>query len=173
MLVITEKLITLKNAWMASHITDAEFPTPLSEKGLNLYQLSQSELTTHTVETPVTCSDPSLSFYPVDCHPLTIRYSLVRSSQWENEQEKEAVIEYLTQIMFEPDAEATLYVGFFKGKPAACGMIFNHLEDGAHHSLVSDIFALPLPNQDQLMTDMENYLLHTAQQTSDTVTLQK
>ncbi|MBP2700718.1 hypothetical protein [Photobacterium lucens] len=173
MLVITEKLITLKNAWMASHITDAEFPTPLSEKGLNLYQLSQTELTAHVVDTPVTSSDPSLSFYPVDCHPLTIRYSLVRASQWQNDDEKEAIVEYLTQIMFEPDAEATLYVGLFKGKPAACGMIFNHSEEGEHHCLVSDIYALPLPNQDQLMEEIENYLVHTAQQTSQSVTLQK
>ncbi|MCG3862644.1 MULTISPECIES: hypothetical protein [unclassified Photobacterium] len=171
--VITEKLITLKNAWMASHITDAEFPTPLSEKGLELYQLSQTALTTHSIDTSLSTPESSLSFYPVDCHPLTIRYSLVRASQWENEQEKEAVIEYLTQTMFEPNAEATLYVGFFKGKPAACGMIYTHAEDGKQHSLVSDVYALPLPNQQQLITEMENHLIHSAQQSSQTVLIQK
>ncbi|EAR56853.1 hypothetical protein SKA34_05215 [Photobacterium sp. SKA34] len=173
MQVTTEKLITLKNAWMASHITDAEFPTPLSEKGLELYQLSQTALTTHSIDSSLSALDASLSFYPVDCHPLTIRYSLVRASQWENEQEKEAVIEYLTQIMFEPNAEATLYVGFFKGKPAACGMIYTHAEDVEKYSLVSDVYALPLPNQQQLITDMENYLIHSAQQFSQAVVIQK
>ncbi|WP_234998998.1 hypothetical protein [Photobacterium andalusiense] len=171
--LITEKLITLKNAWMASHITDAEFPTPLSEKGLHLYQLAHSELSTQVVDSVISPSESSLTFYPVDCHPLTIRYALVYSSYWQQEQQQQALVEYLTQIMFEADANAQLYVGFYKGKPAATGMIYTDLDEGEKVSLVSDIHALPLPNQDQLMQNMEHYLLALAQQTSATVILQK
>lgn len=171
--LITEKLLTLKNTWMASHITDAEFPTPLSEKGLHLYQLADSELSTHIVDSISSPSELSLTFYPVDCHPLTIRYALVYSSYWQQEDQQQAIVEYLTQIMFEPDASAQLYVGFYNGKPAATGMLYLDNDMGENACLVSDIHALPLPNQAQLKQEMEQYLLHLAQQSSSTVVLQK
>ncbi|WP_232577249.1 hypothetical protein [Photobacterium carnosum] len=171
--LITEKLITLKNAWMASHVTDAEFPTPLSELGLHLYQLAHSELSTQIIDSIISPSESSLTFYPVDCHPLTIRYALVYSSYWQQEDQQQAIVEYLTQIMFEADTKAQLYVGFYNGKPAATGMIYTDINDDKKISLVSDIHALPLPNQTQLMQNIEQFLLHTAQQTSATVILQK
>ncbi len=59
---------------MASHVTDAEFPTPLSEKGLYLYQLAHSELSAKIIDSITSPTESSLTFYPVDCHPLT--YSL-------------------------------------------------------------------------------------------------
>ncbi|CEO40922.1 hypothetical protein C0Z01_18155 [Photobacterium kishitanii] len=170
---ITEKLITLKNAWMASHVTDAEFPTPLSEKGLHLYQLAHSELSAEIIDSITSPNESSLTFYPVDCHPLTIRYALVYSSYWQQEKQQQAIVEYLTQIMFEADANAQLYVGFYNSKPAATGMIYTDINDDEKVSLVSDIHALPLPNQTQLMQDMEQYLLNVAQQISTTVILQK
>ncbi|KJG10853.1 hypothetical protein C0W96_02850 [Photobacterium kishitanii] len=173
MQLITEKLITLKNAWMASHVTDAEFPTPLSEKGLYLYQLAHSELSAKIIDSITSPTESSLTFYPVDCHPLTIRYALVYSSYWQQEKEQQAIVEYLTQIMFEVDANAQLYVGFYNSKPAATGMIYTDINDDKKVSLVSDIHALPLPNQTQLMQDMEQYLLNVAQQISTTVILQK
>ena len=86
--LITEKLITLKNAWMASHVTDAEFPTPLSEQGLHLYQLAHSELSTQIIDSIISPTESSLTFYPVDCHPLTIRYALVYSSYWQQEDQQ-------------------------------------------------------------------------------------
>lgn len=171
--LITEKLITLKNAWMASHITDAEFPTPLSEQGLHLYQLAHSELSTQIIDSITSPTESSLTFYPVDCHPLTIRYALVYSSYWQQEEQQQAIVEYLTQIMFEADENAQLYVGFYNGKPAATGMIYTDINDGDKVALVSDIHALPLPNQSQLTQDMEQYLLDVAQQATTTVVLQK
>ncbi|MEC6797156.1 MULTISPECIES: hypothetical protein [Photobacterium] len=171
--LITEKLITLKNAWMASHITDAEFPTPLSEQGLHLYQLAHSELSTQIIDSIISPTESSLTFYPVDCHPLTIRYALVYSSYWQQEEQQQALVEYLTQIMFETDENAQLYVGFYNGKPAATGMIYTDISDGNKVALVSDIHALPLSNQAQLAQDMEQYLLQTAQQAATTVVLQK
>ncbi|PST94359.1 hypothetical protein C9I86_03140 [Photobacterium sp. NCIMB 13483] len=171
--LITEKLITLKNAWMASHITDAEFPTPLSEQGLHLYQLAHSELSTQIIDSITSPTESSLTFYPVDCHPLTIRYALVYSSYWQQEEQQQAIVEYLTQIMFEADENAQLYVGFYNGKPAATGMIYTDINDGDKVALVSDIHALPLPNQSQLTQDMEQYLLDVAQQAATTVVLQK
>ncbi|MCQ1056898.1 hypothetical protein ACQKPX_11825 [Photobacterium sp. DNB23_23_1] len=150
-----KQLIERKSRWMASHITDAEFPTPLSEKGLALYQDTQATVEFGPYQACDSSSSDSLSIYPVDCHPLTIRYALVLANRWQNNTDKEAVIEYLTQIMFEDNSPAQLYVGFFKGKPAACGMVFN---DNEHGSLICDIAAIPLPNQQQLVAEMQQSL---------------
>jgi hypothetical protein len=98
---------------------------------------------------------------------------LVYSSYWQQEDQQQAIVEYLTQIMFEAETNAQLYVGFYNGKPAATGMIYTDVNDDKKVSLVSDIHALPLPNQNQLMQDMEQYLLDVAQQISSTVVLQK
>lgn len=151
-----EQLINFKNAWMASHVTEAEFPTPLSERGLALYQSRQQPQSSQLISSIPDSSTNSLTIYPVDCHPLTIRYSLVLASKWQNEKEKEAVIEFLTQIMFEEGSAAQLFVGFFKGKPAACGMIF---QSDNNLALISDVHALPLANQQNLISEMENSLL--------------
>lgn len=161
-----QQLIDLKNTWMASHITDAEFPTPESEVGLALYQRDQQTQRGEMVSEPLAEPDGSLSIYPVDCHPLTIRYALVLGSKWDaQDEEKDALIEYLTQIMFEDDSPAQLFVGFFKGKPAACGMIY---QDAEHGALITDVHALPLPNQDALIAEMQAALL---QRTADKMPL--
>lgn len=152
-----EQLINAKNAWMARHITEAEFPTPLSKQGLALYQQQQqsSQQISSIPDTP----EPALTIYPVDCHPLTIRYALVLSSKWQDEAEKEAVVEFLTQMIFDDESPAQLFVGFYKGKPAACGMLY-HTNNGL--SLVSDIYALPLANQQALIEEMESRILAKA-----------
>ena len=149
-----KQLIERKNRWMASHITDAEFPTPLSEKGLALYQAAQESLVFGPYQANENENSNSLTIYPVDCHPLTIRYSLVLANRWEDA-DRDPLIEYLTQIMFEADSPAQLFVGFLKGKPAACGMVFN---DAEHGSLICDVAALPLPNQAELIQEMQQAL---------------
>ncbi|NAW86188.1 hypothetical protein [Photobacterium halotolerans] len=164
------QLLAQKNVWMASHITDAEFPTALSKQGLALYNTAQNALTL----SPVRASDfdsPSdlLSVYPVDCHPLTIRFSLVHASQWQNE-ESDAVIEFLTQIMLEAHSPAQLFVGFYQGKPAACGMLFTD-PDSPTDTLISDICALPLPNHDELVTAMTRWLVQQASDKSENLWL--
>lgn len=168
-----EQITELKNSWMASHITDAEFPTPLSVKGLNLYQSRLEQLSTQLLSTIPSNSDSELTYYRVDCHPLTIRFSMVLASQWEDESEREAVFEYLTQIMFEDNSPAHLYVGFHKGKPAACGMIFRQETEQGLCTLVSDVMALPLSNKANLMQMMENHLLALADQDSQFFATQK
>jgi len=168
-----EQITELKNSWMASHITDAEFPTPLSEKGLNLYQSRLKQLSTQLLSAIPSNSDSELTYYRVDCHPLTIRFSMVLASQWENEDEKEAVFEYLTQIMFEDNSPAHLYVGFHKGKPAACGMIYYQKTEQGQCALISDVMALPLPNKANLILMMENHLLALAEQNSQFFVTQK
>lgn len=150
-----EQLIENKNRWMSSHVTDAEFPTPLSETGLALYQAYLAQLVTSPQSEIARPDTALLSIYPVDCHPLTIRYALVLASRWTDESEKEAVIEFLTQIMFELDSPAQLFVGFFNGKPAACGMIYQD----THGALVTDVHALPFPNQQALVNEMRLSLI--------------
>lgn len=164
------QLLAQKNVWMASHITDAEFPTTLSKQGLALYQTAQNELTVKAVQ--ASDSDaPSdlLSVYPVDCHPLTIRFSLVHASQWQDE-ESEAVMEFLTQIMLETNSPAQLFVGFYQGKPAACGMLFTD-PGNPKDTLVSDICALPLPNHDELVAAMTHWLIQQASDKSENLWL--
>ncbi|QUJ70250.1 hypothetical protein KDD30_19190 (plasmid) [Photobacterium sp. GJ3] len=151
------QLITLKNAWMGSHITEAEFPTPLSKQGLALYQTTQQAPNTVPFQpAPATPPQSLLSIYPVDCHPLTIRYALVQASQWD-EQDAEAIIEFLTQIMLDESSPAQLFVGFFQSKPVACGMLFTH-PDVPDHVLISDVCAFPLPNQQALEHAMTAWL---------------
>ncbi|MGF1727324.1 hypothetical protein [Photobacterium nomapromontoriensis] len=150
-----EQLIENKNRWMSSHVTDAEFPTPLSETGLALYQAYLTQLVTSPQSDIARTSTALLSIYPVDCHPLTIRYAIVLASKWPDDSDKEAIIEFLTQIMLEPNSPAQLFVGFFKGKPAACGMIYQD----SHGALVTDVHALPLANQQELMDEMRGSLI--------------
>ncbi|UTV30144.1 hypothetical protein [Photobacterium atrarenae] len=158
-----EQLITSKNHWMASHITEAEFPTPQSQEGLALYQDRQAagsyQLVKETDNTPA----PQLSVYPVDCHPLTIRFALIIASQWPDEQEKETVIEYLTQIMLEEDSPAQLFVGFYRGKPTAAGMMFNGEADQSELTLISDVCALAGPNDQAFVAEMTHYLINQTQ----------
>lgn len=152
-----ENIVDKKNHWMASHITEAQFPTPLSQTGLSIYLSKPREcVTLDTSKAHPSQSESAITIYPVDCHPLTIRYSIVLASQWQDETEKEAMIEYLTQIMFEPESPAELYVGFYHGKPAACGMIFH---DEQHGDLIADVYALPIAQQAQLIEDMHQALI--------------
>ncbi|MGB7997544.1 MAG: hypothetical protein WCF45_15630, partial [Photobacterium halotolerans] len=59
------QLLAQKNAWMASHITDAEFPTALSKQGLALYYTAQNELTVNSVQAADFASPSDLlSVYP-------------------------------------------------------------------------------------------------------------
>ncbi|MDO6499046.1 hypothetical protein [Photobacterium sanguinicancri] len=169
MQLMIEQLKESKNTWMASHITDAEYPTELSQSGLASYQALHASSSTSQLVLPLTARTNSLSFYPVDCHPLTIRYAVTLASLWNDEKQREAVIEYLTQIMFEADSAATLFVGFFKGKPAACGMVFQNEES----ALISDVHALPLPNQDELIEEMTAYLTTQLTATNPSVFLEK
>ncbi|EHA1081469.1 hypothetical protein [Photobacterium damselae] len=154
-----ETLIERKNQWMASHVTDAEYPTPQSLQGLEIYNKYQSQLITSPIEA---CSDFEsnlLSFYPVDCHPLTIRYSIVQAGHWEDDEAREMAIEFLTQIMLEENSPAQLYVGFYKGKPAACGMIYSEDDDIA---LITDVNAINIEIHQQLKDEMVNYLVSQA-----------
>lgn len=160
------QLITLKNAWMASHILDAEFPTPLSQQGLAIYEAAQAERNaTQIQDAPSLAQTELLSFYPVDCHPLTIRYAMVSASQWAD-QESEAMVEFLTQIMLDDNSPARLYVGFYQGKPAACGMIFSH-PDCPDVTLISDVCAFPLTNQDALASAMTAWLIAQASEQAE------
>ncbi|MGF1690750.1 hypothetical protein [Photobacterium kagoshimensis] len=154
MQLMIEQLKESKNTWMASHVADAEYPTALSENGLALYQALHASSSTSQLVLPLTARTNNLSFYPVDCHPLTIRYAMTLANFWNDEKQREAVMEYLTQIMFEADSAASLFVGFFKGKPAACGMVFQDAEQ----ALICDVHALPLPNQEDLIEEMTAYL---------------
>lgn len=158
-----EQLIRSKSHWMASHITEAEFPTPQSQAGLAIYQDRQINEATPRVAEPDDTPSAQLSIYPVDCHPLTIRFALILASQWADEHEKEAVIEYLTQIMLEAQSPAQLYVGFYQGKPAAAGMLFKGSDALAELALISDVCALPGPNQQALIAEMTQYLIAQAQ----------
>lgn len=54
----------------------------------------------------------------MDFHRLTIMFSLLQATQWEEgSDEQKLVIEFLTQIIL--DSEYQLYLGFIAGEPVA------------------------------------------------------
>ncbi|MCL9776288.1 hypothetical protein [Vibrio methylphosphonaticus] len=108
-------LYNKKNEWLASQV-DVEFPTPESIKGRALYLDS---LTSRYLEpVPVTEGySATIEWHLVDFHRLTVMFSLLQSKIWESEEAQNVIVEFLTQIILEP--EYSLYVGFTEGE-AVC-----------------------------------------------------
>ncbi|KXF83173.1 hypothetical protein [Enterovibrio coralii] len=120
-----------KQLWMASHIDDAQFPTPESQAGLAYYKEAEScpSVDTETVSD----SSDGFSFYVVDCHPLMVRYARTLAQKWP-EDKQETMIEYLSQLSLTdiptPDGiNVTLFVSMEQGVPVATGMLFETQED--------------------------------------------
>ncbi|WP_394209734.1 hypothetical protein [Enterovibrio calviensis] len=121
-----------KHFWMASHVENAQYPTPESLQGLKCYQVAETEpkqVERAAVSAPV----EGYSFYAVDCHPLMVRYARTLAQKWP-EAEHAAMLEYLSQLSLTdiptPDGiNVALYVAMQSGKPVATGMIFSSTEE--------------------------------------------
>ncbi|HHX8539192.1 TPA: flavodoxin [Vibrio diabolicus] len=128
--------IERKNAWLYD-LVEVEFPTPESLKGRDVYFKALEQATYQVVDKDTLLeSDSEFSsddIFLVDFHRLTIMFSVLQSQRWDQQYDKDMIVEYLTQIILTPDFE--LYVGFKAGAPIGAAII-SHLEG---NTLISDV----------------------------------
>ncbi|MGF1767499.1 hypothetical protein L4D06_08935 [Enterovibrio makurazakiensis] len=134
-----------KQFWMASHVKNAQFPTPESIQGLSLYKASEKTPTIIEQRTNMGNSN-DYTFYTVDCHPLMVRYARTLAQKWP-ESESASLLEFLSQLSLTdiptPDGiNVSLHVAMQSGKPVATGMIFSSLEEGESVVGLYDIFGM-------------------------------
>lgn len=123
-----------KNAWLKS-LVEVEFPTPESVLGSDLYLNRAQTYGTYHKNEGVTRSAidpiPTLNIdalYRVDFHRLTIMFAQLHARYWSQNQDESAhVLEFLTQIILEPDYE--IYVGFLN-QEAVLGFILSSPKEG-------------------------------------------
>ncbi|WP_086984283.1 hypothetical protein [Vibrio aphrogenes] len=118
MLSQIEQLVSNKNQWLINQV-DVEFPTPESIAGRDIYlQLQATQLFNTTASHEFSDAQWVDEVIEVDFHRLTIMFSLLQATQWEEgSDEQKLVIEFLTQIIL--DSEYQLYLGFIAGEPVA------------------------------------------------------
>ncbi len=149
-----------KKAWMESHITQAQFPTQISQQGLAYYQAQES------IPQPIAVlpapSSYSQNFYLVDCHPLMVRYARTIAENW-LETERDAILEFFSQISLTDmplpeNIEIRLYIGMLDAAPHSVAMCVRTVETKmeAQKYIVGcyDIFA----KTDDLKKELLTYL---------------
>ena len=141
-------IVETKNQWLSQHI-DVEFPTKESLAGRQLYMAKSQD---NQFETLVSLPEPSTAFseqdiFKVDFHRLTVMFSLLQSKRWEEQNEQELIVEFLSQIIFSEPCD--LYVGFQKGEPSAAAIITRTEQD----LLVSDVVSLS-GNKDEFVASL-------------------
>ena len=128
------QIAEIKNNWLYQQV-DVQFPTKESLIGLEVYKKAvenrQYKLIEHSEGDQSAFAQDDI--FLVDFHRLTVMFSLLQSSQWQDSSDQEMIVEFLTQIIYsEPCA---LYIGFKSGEPVAAAIITQH--EGA--VLVSDV----------------------------------
>lgn len=141
-------IVETKNQWLSQHI-DVEFPTKESLAGRQLYLAKSQD---SQFEKLVGLPEPSTIFseqdiFKVDFHRLTVMFSLLQSKRWEEQNEQELIVEFLSQIIFSEPCD--LYVGFQNGEPSAAAII---TKDGKE-LLVSDVVNLS-GNNDEFVASL-------------------
>ncbi|TFH92531.1 flavodoxin [Vibrio ouci] len=122
MTTLIPQIARVKNSWLYQQV-DVQFPTKESLKGLELYKQAVSTREYEVLaELPAAeTSFNSDDIFLVDFHRLTVMFALIQSSQWQNEFEREMIVEFLTQIIYsEP---CSLYLGFQSGEPVAAAIV--------------------------------------------------
>lgn len=117
---IAATLYNAKNDWLANQV-EVDFPTKESLAGRELYL---SSLSNRYIEqfSPLTPSNQSnTEWHLADFHRLTIMFALLQSKLWSSDQDQAMVVEFLTQIIFEPDYQ--IYVGFERGEPVSAALV--------------------------------------------------
>lgn len=124
-------IVQIKNQWLWSQV-DVEYPTPESIKGRALYQaMSATREAQVLTETPVPYALDEI--FLVDFHRLTIMFALLQASQATDEQQRNLLVEFFTQIIYSPPCE--LYLGFHQSEPVAAAILTSQ----PHAVLLSDI----------------------------------
>ncbi len=114
-------VVNVKNKWLFDQV-EVEHPTPESLRGREVYK----KLCKRNTVNPLVLPDQTTSFnlediYLVDFHRLTVMFSILESLRGENEQERNDLVEFFTQIIFsEP---CSLYVAFEQSEPVAAAIV--------------------------------------------------
>ncbi|RXJ74489.1 hypothetical protein CS022_02580 [Veronia nyctiphanis] len=130
-----------KQAWMASHVKDAEYPT--QESLLGYQQYADKETTPVPTGISNKTLTNNLSFHLVDCHPLMVRYAVTQSQSY-SEENRPNILEFFAQLSQSDktqadDIEITLYIATEDGKPVASGMLFCSIESNEWHCGIYDV----------------------------------
>ncbi|MBD1557539.1 flavodoxin [Vibrio sp. S9_S30] len=135
-LEVHQELVERKNQWLCSQV-DVKYPTKESLAGRKLYKAFQSNkaYTTESVNRSF-IDDIADEIFIVDFHRLTICFATLYSNHWEEKESQSLIIEFLTQIILEPDFP--IIIGFKNGEPIGCalGTILDK------KILISDIYLL-------------------------------
>ncbi|ASA57384.1 flavodoxin [Vibrio gazogenes] len=122
----------IKNQWLSAQV-DVAYPTPQSLAGRDLYLASVQQCVYQDIELKTVTALMPQDVYHVDFHRLTVMFAQLQASQYHASSEKEAIIEFFTQIIYSPPCE--LYLGFEQGQPVAAGILTQTATD----VLVSDL----------------------------------
>ncbi|MEF1310921.1 flavodoxin [Vibrio mytili] len=147
--------IERKNAWLYN-LVEVEFPTQESLKGRDIYFNTLNGQAYHSVDKSSLLSELSVfsenDIFLVDFHRLTIMFSILQSNRWEQQSDKDMIIEYLTQIILTPEFE--LYVVFAEGNPIGAA-VASHFEG---NTLISDLAVVPEVNQQDIVVSLAHKL---------------
>lgn len=93
-----------KNAWLHD-LVEVEFPTPESLKGREIYFQALDHQAYQVVDKDtLLMGDPECNaedIFLVDFHRLTVMFSILQSQRWDAQYDKDMIVEYLTQIIFD------------------------------------------------------------------------
>lgn len=132
------QIASVKNQWLYQQV-DVEFPTQESLKGKDVYQqwVSQRDyvnLNQYLAEHSTSASFDPQDIYLVDFHRLTVMFALQQAQRWQEKQDQELIIEFLTQIIYSEPCQ--LFIGFQNGEPVATAIVTLHEEQ----FLISDLY---------------------------------
>ncbi|MCG9776542.1 flavodoxin, partial [Vibrio diabolicus] len=91
--------IERKNTWLYD-LVEVEFPTPESLKGRDVYFKALEQATYQVVDKDTLLESNSEfssdDIFLVDFHRLTIMFSVLQSQRWDQQYDKDMIVEYLT-----------------------------------------------------------------------------
>ncbi|CAH0529576.1 hypothetical protein [Vibrio hippocampi] len=117
---IAASLYNAKNHWLVDQV-EVDFPTKESLAGRELYLSSLSSRHIEEFSPATTDNDTNIEWHLADFHRLTIMFSILQSKLWASEKDQALIVEFLTQIIFEPDYQ--IYVGFEQGEAVSAALV--------------------------------------------------
>ncbi|MZI95158.1 hypothetical protein F9817_18425 [Vibrio sp. CAIM 722] len=121
MTTMPSQLLNVKNRWLWQQV-EVDYPTPESIRGRQVYEsLSQKASAIPFTDSPSHQQSLHPNVLAADFHRMTIMFSLLQANRVTAPEEKEALVEFFTQIIYsEP---CTLYLGFSQGEAVAAALL--------------------------------------------------
>jgi len=128
------KIAKIKNEWLYQQV-DVEYPTKESIAGLALYRekvaaCEYEQLSEVPQDKGVFGSD---DIFLVDFHRLTVMFALLQARHWQQQAEKDLILEFLSQIIYSEPCR--LYLGFKAGEAVAAAIVTQNEQS----LLISDV----------------------------------